>query len=73
MVPGHFRTPKTGRLPEEEELAVEEGTFVAAEEGTFAAAAEESTGRMDCSVDSTQPMLPYQGPQEEAAAAAVEH
>jgi len=51
-VPEHFRTPKRDRLMVEEGPAVVEGTFVA--DGV----AEEALERMDCWVDSTQPMLP---------------
>lgn len=54
VVPGHFRTPKRGRRPGEEGLAVAaEGTFVAV------AVAEEAIERMDCFVDSTGPKLPF--------------
>lgn len=61
VVRGHCQRPKMGRLPEEEELA--------AEEGTFAAAVEERPERMGCFADSTQPMLPCRDRQEELAAA----
>ena len=51
-VPGRCRKQKRDRQPEEEVLAVEEGTSAVVAEGP--------TEHTDCFVDSTKLVLPYQ-------------